>query len=207
MKTTVLFSKFNYVLLALIIVLGSCSKNNQTAFHKRKYQPFFVKTKGAKVDKPKELEMAASDVFVEVETKQNQVRSEVTSQVDETVSNSQEPISSNSESKSKASKVRLTEKVLVNHFVKKNLQTSEVTQQQKAELDRLLNEFSSESSEEEDIRLILLLILCVLLPPLAVFILYGFSGEFWLSVLLTIFFWLPGIIFAAYLVIKDAGEI
>lgn len=207
MKSTLLFSKLNYVLLLLIIVLGSCSKKNQTAFHKRKYQPFFAKAKGAKLDKPKDLEMTVNDAFVELEAEQKEIRSELAVQSEEHVSKSQERLSSVSEPKAKSNKVKSLEKVLVNQFEKKHLQRSEVTQQQKAELDGLLNDFSSESSEEEDIRLILLLILCVLLPPLAVFILFGFSGEFWLSVLLTIFFWLPGIIFAAYLVLKDEGKI
>jgi uncharacterized membrane protein YqaE (UPF0057 family) len=50
-------------------------------------------------------------------------------------------------------------------------------------------------NEEEDI---VLMILCVLLPPLAVFFSYDISNEFWIDLLLTLLFFLPGIIYALY---------
>ena len=45
---------------------------------------------------------------------------------------------------------------------------------------------------------IVLMILCVLLPPLAVFFSYDISNEFWIDLLLTLLFFLPGIIYALY---------
>ena len=41
-----------------------------------------------------------------------------------------------------------------------------------------------------------LAVLCILLPPLAVFLEFGISSEFWISILLTILFWIPGVIYA-----------
>jgi len=45
---------------------------------------------------------------------------------------------------------------------------------------------------------IILMILCVIIPPLAVFFAYDISNEFWIDLILTICFFLPGIIYALY---------
>lgn len=51
----------------------------------------------------------------------------------------------------------------------------------------------------DDTEFILIIILCIVLPPLAVFLMYDLSPQFWLSLLLTILFWLPGVIYALIL--------
>lgn len=44
---------------------------------------------------------------------------------------------------------------------------------------------------------VLLAILAILLPPLAVYLHEGITNStFWISVLLTLLFWIPGVIFA-----------
>lgn len=43
---------------------------------------------------------------------------------------------------------------------------------------------------------VLYIILAILIPPLAVGLLYGISTEFWISLVLTLLFWLPGAIYA-----------
>lgn len=50
---------------------------------------------------------------------------------------------------------------------------------------------------------LLLAILAILLPPLAVFLKVGLGKHFWISVILTIFFWVPGVIHA-FLIVFDA---
>lgn len=52
--------------------------------------------------------------------------------------------------------------------------------------------------------LVLYIILAVLLPPLAVGLLYGIGIEFLISILLTLLFWVPGIIYALILVLNKA---
>jgi uncharacterized membrane protein YqaE (UPF0057 family) len=42
----------------------------------------------------------------------------------------------------------------------------------------------------------LLAVLCILLPPLAVYLAMGIGTEFWISILLTLLFWIPGVIYA-----------
>jgi len=49
---------------------------------------------------------------------------------------------------------------------------------------------------------ILLIILAIILPPLAVYLKKGVKKDFWINILLTICFYLPGIIHALYLVTK-----
>lgn len=48
----------------------------------------------------------------------------------------------------------------------------------------------------EDTGLALLVVLAVLLPPVAVLLKEGkINSRFWISLLLTLFFWLPGVIY------------
>ncbi|NQT27412.1 YqaE/Pmp3 family membrane protein [candidate division KSB1 bacterium] len=47
---------------------------------------------------------------------------------------------------------------------------------------------------------VLLFILSILLPPLAVYLVKGVKKDFWINIILCIFFWVPGIIHALYIV-------
>ena len=50
---------------------------------------------------------------------------------------------------------------------------------------------------------VLLVILAILLPPLAVYLHEGvINGKFWLSILLTLLFWIPGVIYALIVVLS-----
>jgi uncharacterized membrane protein YqaE (UPF0057 family) len=46
------------------------------------------------------------------------------------------------------------------------------------------------------------LIFAILLPPVGVFLEVGFTGHYWLNILLTLLGYLPGIIHALYVIIK-----
>ncbi len=50
---------------------------------------------------------------------------------------------------------------------------------------------------------ILKIILAIFLPPVAAFLQVGLRGHFWLNVLLTILFVLPGQIHAIWLIVKN----
>lgn len=91
-----------------------------------------------------------------------------------------------------------------------------------------LNEFKSLSKKERKLRIkeakkelkaykqqkkngepsdnkVLLIILAILLPPLAVYLHQGeINSKFWISLLLTLLFWIPGVIYALLVV---TGEI
>ena len=48
------------------------------------------------------------------------------------------------------------------------------------------------------------IVAAVLLPPLAVFLERGLGSSFWIAVVLTLLWWLPGIAFALAVVLKPA---
>ena len=54
----------------------------------------------------------------------------------------------------------------------------------------------------EDVPFWLLIVLCILLPPLAVFLKFGIGTEFWISLIVTLIFWLPGVIYALIVVTR-----
>jgi len=45
-------------------------------------------------------------------------------------------------------------------------------------------------------------IAAILLPPLGIFLACGLGREFWIGTVLTILFWVPGIIFALVTVLR-----
>ncbi|MGB0671573.1 MAG: YqaE/Pmp3 family membrane protein [Rhodospirillales bacterium] len=52
---------------------------------------------------------------------------------------------------------------------------------------------------------IIRIILAIFIPPVAAFLTVGITLHFWLNLLLTIFFFLPGVIHALWLVVKKAA--
>ncbi|MFA9478689.1 YqaE/Pmp3 family membrane protein [Phycisphaerales bacterium AB-hyl4] len=52
---------------------------------------------------------------------------------------------------------------------------------------------------------VLLIVLAILLPPVAAFLMVGFGLHFWLNILLTLLFIIPGEIHAIYLVVTRHG--
>lgn len=49
---------------------------------------------------------------------------------------------------------------------------------------------------------ILRIIIAIFLPPLAAFLTVGITLHFWLNLVLTLFFFIPGMIHALWLVVK-----
>lgn len=54
---------------------------------------------------------------------------------------------------------------------------------------------------------IIRIILAIFLPPVAAFLTVGIGLHFWLNILLTLFFFVPGVIHALWLVVHRAGKI
>ncbi|KAJ0015077.1 hypothetical protein Pint_21862 [Pistacia integerrima] len=46
------------------------------------------------------------------------------------------------------------------------------------------------------------IIVAIILPPLGVFLKFGCEAEFWICLILTLFGYLPGIIYAVYIITK-----
>ena len=54
--------------------------------------------------------------------------------------------------------------------------------------------------QDADSDYVVMMILAIIIPPLGVGLTFGITGEFWLSLLLTLIFWLPGAIYSAIVV-------
>ncbi len=62
------------------------------------------------------------------------------------------------------------------------------------------------AGKEPSTNTILLVILAILLPPLAVYLHQGeINKKFWISLLLTLLFWLPGVIYALIVILGNGG--
>lgn len=46
------------------------------------------------------------------------------------------------------------------------------------------------------------ILIAILLPPLAVFLQVGFTGHFWLNILLTLLGYLPGLVHAIWIIAR-----
>lgn len=53
---------------------------------------------------------------------------------------------------------------------------------------------------------IILILLAIFLPPVAAFLKVGFGGHFFLNILLTLMFGLPGMVHALWLVVTKQGN-
>ncbi len=53
---------------------------------------------------------------------------------------------------------------------------------------------------------ILRIVLAIFLPPVAAFLTVGIGLHFWLNIILTLFFFIPGVIHALWLVVKKAEK-
>lgn len=61
------------------------------------------------------------------------------------------------------------------------------------------------AGKEPQASTVVLVILAILLPPLAVYLHQGeINNKFWISLLLTLLFWLPGIIYALLVIFGEA---
>lgn len=61
---------------------------------------------------------------------------------------------------------------------------------------------AKKAGKEPSTNTILLVILAILLPPLAVYLHQGeINSKFWISLLLTLLFWLPGVIYALIVIL------
>jgi uncharacterized membrane protein YqaE (UPF0057 family) len=63
---------------------------------------------------------------------------------------------------------------------------------------------AKKAGAEPSTNTLLLVILAILLPPLAVFLHQGeINSKFWISLLLTLLFWLPGVIYALIVILGN----
>jgi uncharacterized membrane protein YqaE (UPF0057 family) len=56
------------------------------------------------------------------------------------------------------------------------------------------------------LRTVLLIILAILLPPLAAFLIVGLDTHFWINLILTLLGWLPGTVHAIWLIVSRSPK-
>jgi uncharacterized membrane protein YqaE (UPF0057 family) len=72
------------------------------------------------------------------------------------------------------------------------------------EVKKAVKEYKAakKAGSEPSTNTLLLVILAILLPPLAVYLHQGeINSKFWISLLLTLLFWLPGVIYALVVIL------
>jgi uncharacterized membrane protein YqaE (UPF0057 family) len=96
-------------------------------------------------------------------------------------------------------------KTAVNEF--NNLSKKEKKERVK-EVKKAVKDYKAakKAGQEPSTDTLLLVILAILLPPLAVYLHEGeINNRFWISLLLTILFWVPGVIYALIVILGDDG--
>lgn len=174
------------------IILSSCSRtDNSTAFMKRKYLDWFYaknheKAKVNKVVNP-EVTQFAVNTASSPEVKQ-------TNDPDLTVTASSEkrlplnvikPFAHKDAIATKAESVKENNEVKLSfHQIKRELRKAKHSERNSSEVNQVL-----------------LVILAIFIPPLAVYLKDGLHTSFWIDVILTLLFFLPGVIYALLIVL------
>jgi len=74
----------------------------------------------------------------------------------------------------------------------------------KKQLKKLKADKKAGKLSKKETEMWLLIILCILLPPLAVYLHEGeINSKFWISIVLTLLFWIPGVIYALIVVLGE----
>jgi len=88
--------------------------------------------------------------------------------------------------------------------VKATAEKKKVTREEKRLIKSKVKELVKENKKENDssVNTVILVILAIILPPLAVALVDGLRGPFWLDILLTLLFYVPGLIYALYRIFR-----
>lgn len=85
----------------------------------------------------------------------------------------------------------------------RKMQVDEAPMFSRQEAKKALKTAVRQTNQTGAVSKVLLIILCILLPPLAVGLAKGIGWPFWLSLILTICFWIPGVIYALIVILGD----
>ena len=214
--------KFFYFVPAVLIatlMLGSCSTSNDVAsnglFQKRKYNKGYNLNlkKNDKSEKAAVINENYADVrnAEDVKTINAELKANKTvafEAKETTLAKNDNAVTVQSKKEKTAVKVKSTAAVNTVKSDKEAESTLVLTEEsQNNQVKKLASETKNESSNSglAVINLVLLVILAIILPPLAVGIATDWAiGPLLLSILLTLLFWLPGIIYAL-IVVFNAG--
>jgi len=192
-------------ILFVAAIFSSCSTSSDLSSNsivkKRKY------TKGYHVDFRQKNEKKSADVFV-AEIKPNVItdskpESHHVQSLDMSASTTDKITEADLTARAIPVKTTSTSKKMDNQDLTNSKTPEAATSMKEAKRD-LRNSMresrkemkSSSSAGLQDESLILYVILALIIPPLAVGLLYGIGTEFWISLILTLLFFVPGVIYA-----------
>lgn len=188
-----------FISLFLLSLLMSCSTSKINNFSAQKYTNFKQSSNKISNNKEKLLkqEIIAKDVFDNNQIEDITINEKIENNdylhaKTKSASDNDKNVTYNSIVQSKQTNKKNSDKIIK---PKVKLLNSTISRS-------ILSNPSAASVTQQFTDQLLLVILAILLPPLAVFLLLGFGNEFWLDVILTILGWLPGIIYALILILK-----
>ncbi len=185
-KSALLFS----VIFFAALFLSSCAHRNIT-IEKRHYgNGYYVHTTG-KIHHDKTVKSETAIAIQEnqaPEEKAEVVRSKKEEAAPVAVSTSASSEKKSAKTKHSTAKEVIAEPVRV---IEKNTTETAAT-----EPVRQIGKKKSTPSTAGEVDMVLIIILCFLLPPLAVYLSEGITTNFWIDLILTLLFFIPGIIFA-----------
>ena len=186
MKTSKLF----LAVATTAIILSSCS----VSIHKRQHGKGYFITSTKKMTSTKVEEEKSEEIELAKHKEKETTTTQVNQQTVVVASTNETPVEN-----------FVTTKITTQKTIQKdntqlaaNIATPVKTEKQQIKLDKktLKNEIkkSKHSIAEEDT--ILYVILSIFIPPLAVYLQRDLGKDFWINFILTLLFWLPGVIHA-----------
>ena len=200
------------LLVAVLVAVGLFSCNVLDITKKRYSNGYYISTSGDRKVNTQDhiVKEKASDVAVIAkENKKVQTAETIASENCDnvaTIENNQDASTENNKNISNKTKTdhKKKQRILANSQAVFAVRSSKlaVSKLQMNERTVIEKQANTNNSRIDDHQL-LLIILAFLLPPLAVFLKKGLDTIFWISLILTLLFWVPGVIFAL-LVVLDA---
>ena len=186
------------IVAAASVLFSSCSSNSGLAIEKRKHRGGYhitwygksdnkhtakpaetaaeiTVTQAEKLDTPKEIVVAAAPVVLE--ERQSVYPAPVTTEAEFV---SVQPVAKNSTSQSLTS----------GDFTRAELK------ELRKEMRKNVKQEFRKAASGSDLPDWLIAVFCIILPPLAVALRLGIGTDFWINILLTLLFWIPGVIHA-----------
>ena len=180
-------------LLIVIFALSSCNSSIQIV-KKRHSNGYYVNV-GSDTHKSTDFSNAAKHENKKIKLQDETLKTE--SMESDEVSNTERIVSTSTKIAKRAeSKTKSESKNTLDNTKKEKTSTISKIKKIKA----LKKELKKSKNNDVDTNTLLLVILAILLPPLAVYLLKGLTTQFWISLILTLLFWLPGIIYALLLI-------
>lgn len=181
------------------LFLVSCSSESDVlgSFSKRKYLKNFKEKKVKYENKVEELELAS--------TKQVQVEDLIVNNSVEltAVENKIESIVFSKKEQRKAVRTTVKEMRDWNQYNRTIEESFLVYNNKEGNMHDAFNKVSVNSRQVDDV---VLIILGIFIPPLAVYLYEdAITANFWVDLLLTLLFWIPGIVFAMLVMFADVS--